>query len=240
MRADGFAPTARFAEMLIIRCATSILVAVAVASCAGNAVIQERTSEDAQAGLAMKASMASAKERCDAEFGSPALDPIRAKVQFDPSTPTPMALLILTTKPNSTEKKALLAWSLMREKCSGYLRAAIADLPLPPAMDPAIKDQAKAGLTDYVNRQLQGGNYLTAMLYTGQLTFGEFSKRRAEFHAKLHAQMGAWLAVLDARDKASTMQKAAAAQQEADAAVAILQAAACAGSRGRASLVLCQ
>ena len=151
-----------------------------------------------------------------------------------------MSLLIDTSKPNAAQLKALLAWSTVRENCGGYLRSAIAELPLPPSMDQRIKEQFRAGVSDYVKQQLQSGNYLTAMLYTGQISYGEFNKRRAELSEKLMAQLGAWLSVLDAQDKANTMQKAAAAQREVNAAVAVLEAAACGSAKGRTAQVLCQ
>lgn len=188
----------------------------------------------------MQGVIAATKEKCDAELRSAALNPIREKAPPDLPSVIPMEALVLNSKPTPIEKKALLAWSTVRARCNGYGHGAINELPLPPSMDNGLKDQLRQGINNYLDNVLQSLNYLTAMLYNGQITYGEFNRQRGELRTKLNGALTAWISVIDAQDKAQTAQKAAVAQKQLDTAVAVLAAAACAGTKGQAAAMLCQ
>jgi hypothetical protein len=173
---------------------------------------------------------------------SPDIDSIRNKVNLDVREPTPLRLLVLQDKPTPKEAQALLAWASIREKCAGYGHVWIAQLPLLPSESADFKERVRAGINDFIDKGLQGGNYLTALLYQRRITFGEFNRQRAELQAKLQAEEQEWAAVVAAADYASTLQKAAIAEKHADAAVAILQAAAsavCASATYRTVQKMC-
>lgn len=104
-----------------------------------------------------------------------------------------------------------------------------------------LKERARAGLAGFADGQLQTGNFLTAALYTSQLTFGEFNRKRAEANTARMASMAAWLATLNAEDRAQTVQRAEVAQQQAEAAAALLKAVGCAaGTKSRFVQAMCQ
>jgi hypothetical protein len=223
------------------RLAAILAMALSTSGCGANAVIQQHNLEDTQAATDIAAATSAAQKQCDAELKSPELDPIRDKVSFD-ATQTPLRMLVIKDKPTPKEAQALLAWGSVREKCVSYTRAAIASLPLPPGMNEDIKERAKAGLTSAVDQALRGGNYLTVALYEKRISYGDFNKQRAELTTKILAEHAAWVATWSAQDVAVTTQKAVVAQKQADAAVAVLQAAAsvaCASTKNRTVRALC-
>jgi hypothetical protein len=218
-----------------------LLIALTTSGCGAASVIQQHNVEDSQSATDITAAFAAMQAQCAAEVKSPEIDPIRYKVNFDAPSP-PLRLLVLKDKPTPREAQALLAWGAAREKCMKYFHAGIATLPLPPSMDPEIKERAKLGLNNVVDNAFRGGNYLTAALYEKKLTYGEFNKQRADLTAKLVAEHTAWVEAWVNQDKASTMQKAAVAQQQAEATVAVLQAVAsvaCASTKNRSVQAMC-
>lgn len=225
---------------MVYRFAFVALAALAVGGCGAAAVIQQHDSEVAQSTAQGTEQFKLAGQKCDADWNSSAdVNPIRDKVSSNVSASIPVRLLVINQKPNQAEKKALLALSAIREKCSAYLHETIAAVPLPASMDPNLQVQVRAGFNAYADWELQGGNYLIAMLYNGQITFGEYNRRRKDFHETAKADLIAWAQVIDAQDRAAMLQKAEAAQKATEAAVAILQAAACASARGRTAAALC-
>ncbi len=173
-------------------------------------------------------------------FKSPQLDPIRDKVALALTGPTPMALLIINSRPDEQERTALIAWADARQRCAVIARRFFAALPLPPSMDEGLKERVREGLAAFINQGQRLSNSLTAALYNGQLTFAEFNQKRENTHEKLLAALHSWLAVLDAEDQAETLQRAEAAQQRADAAVGLITAVACAaGSRSHFVQAMC-
>jgi hypothetical protein len=223
------------------RSIAALLIALTTSGCGAASVIQQHNVEDSQSATDLPAAFAAMQEQCNAELKSPELDPIRDKVNFNSPSP-PLRLLVLKDKPTPREAQALLAWGAVREKCVQYFHAGFATLPLPPSMDPEIKERAKLGLNNAIDNAFRGANFLTAELYERRLTYGEFNKRRAELTAKIGAEHAAWVATWSSQDQASTLQKAALAQQQAEAAVAVLQAAAaiaCASTKNRAVQAMC-
>jgi hypothetical protein len=226
-----------------LRSIAALLIALAASGCGAASVIQQHNVEDTQSATDITAAFAAMQAQCAAEVKSPEIDPIRDKINFEGDARSPpVRLLVLKDKPTPREAQALLAWGAAREKCMKYFHAGIAALPLPPSMDPEIKERAKLGLNNVVDNAFRGGNYLTAALYEKKLTYGEFNKQRADLTAKLVAEHTAWVEAWVNQDKASTLQKAAVAQQQADAAVAVLQAAAsvaCASTKNRTVQAMC-
>jgi hypothetical protein len=219
----------------------TLLPLLLMAGCGAGAVIDGRKAEDAASINETKSVMERAVEQCAAEWKSTDLDPIREKVAFNPGQAS-VKMLVNTERPTAFEQKALLAWASRREKCNNYLHSAISSIPWPASMEPGLKEQAKAGLNGHADRVLRSGNYLSASLYSGQITYGEFNKRRAELQEKLSADMAAWGALIDAQDRAGTLQKAMIAQQQLDAAISVVQAAAsvaCASAKGRVARAMC-
>jgi hypothetical protein len=223
------------------RQAVVLLSVLVTGGCGAATVIQQHNVEDTKAATDITAAMAATQQQCAAGLQSPELDPIRDKVSFNPLE-TPVRLLVLKDKPTPQEAQALLAWSAVRDKCGVLMREMIANLPLPPSMDAGIAQQARAGLTNALNNAGRGTNYLTAALYEKRISYGEFNKQRADLVTKVAAEHAAWVASWTAQDVASTTQKAAVAQQQADAAVAVLQAAAkvaCASTKNRTVQAMC-
>jgi PBP1b-binding outer membrane lipoprotein LpoB len=224
------------------RLALMLLVILAIGGCGANAVIQQHNTEDSQSAADINAVSSAAEQQCAAEMKSPELDPIRDKVSIENAINPPVRFLVNNNKPTPKEAQALLTWASLREKCAGYERAAIASLPVPPDMDADIKERAKAGLNNVIDQAQRGGNYLIAALYEKRMTYGEFNKHRADLSQKILAEHAAYVATWVEQDKASTLQKAAVAQQQADATVAVLQAvasAACTSSKNRNVQALC-
>ena len=147
-----------------------------------------RKAEDAASINETKAVMEQAIEQCAAEWRSADLDPIREKVAFRPGDAS-LKMLVNAERPTALEKKAPLAWASHREKCNGYLHVAVSSIPWPASMEQGLKEQAKAGLNGYADRVLRSGNYLSASLYSGQITYGEFNKQGAELQDKLSADL---------------------------------------------------
>jgi hypothetical protein len=150
--------------------------------------------------------------------------------------------LVLKDKPTPREQEALLAWAAVRQKCGGYARDAIAKLPLPPGMDEAIKERAKAGLYNVIDQSAKGNDLLTAALYERKITYGEFNTKRQELTAKIVAEHAAYAESWMADDKAVTLQKAAVVQKQAETAVAVLEAVgqvACATSKNKTVKAMC-
>jgi hypothetical protein len=75
-------------------------------------------------------------------------------------------------------------------------------------MSPEFQQQVRDGLIGFTNQVLQTGNFLTASLYNGNLTYGEFNKRRGEVVLKLSAEFQQWTAAIDAKDKARILEEA--------------------------------
>lgn len=223
--------------------ATAIfLVASVLSGCGANAVIQQYNAEDTQSAADITAGANRVREQCEAEFKSPELDPIRDKVILGIPLNPPVRLLVITDKPTPKEGQALLAWASARERCAGYQRASVANMPLPPSMDGSIKEQVKTGLYHVADQSMRGVNYLTAALYEKRMTYGEFNKQRTDLTTKLMDENSALMATLFQQDRANAMQKAAAAQQQVDAAIDVLQAVAstaCAGAKSSTIRALC-
>lgn len=227
-----------------LRYASVVGLALATAGCGGAAsVIQGRNAEDAQFKANADLLMSGAQQQCAEQLRTSALDPIRNKVVFDANEPTPLRFLVINEMPTPKEQQALLAWGVVREKCAGYYHIAISKIRPPPSMDPALQESISTILNHVDDQNLQSVNLLTAMLYARRITFGEFNKRRAELKEKIGDEMKVWAASFDAQDRANILQKAQVAQQQADAAMAVLVAAAsaaCSATTNRTVQAMCK
>ena len=106
-----------------------ILLAILLCSCGAAAIIQQRNTEDAQARTALAAGLKSVRSQCDAELASPALAPLRGKVQFWLTEPPPVPLLVDDTHPTAAEQAALIAFADVRKHCDTAVRAFLVGLP---------------------------------------------------------------------------------------------------------------
>lgn len=222
-----------------------LLIPVALTSCAGAAVMHARADEEAQVKAQLQPLFQNLAAQCAADEQSKDLDPIRDKIQMRLSLagnePVPFNLLIIETTPTPAEKQALIKWSDIRAGCASRARQLIATMPLPQSMTPEFQQQARDGFTSFVNQATEATNYLTASLYDGELTYGQFNKQRREVLSKVGVQLKAWTAAMDAQDKARVLQEAQAAQQQADAVIALLQVAACANAgKSHFAQAMCQ
>jgi site-specific DNA-adenine methylase len=150
------------------------------------------------------------------------------------------ALVIHAKATSASEKKAILAYVDIRQRCMSYFKDTVASLPWPADMSDELKQRLVEGFNNYADNLLRSGKYLSVMLYEGQITYGEFNRQRGDLNVKSRAELSAYTATIDAQDRAETLQKAAAAQREVDAAVTLLASAACATAHGSTARALCQ
>jgi len=95
-------------------------------------------------------------------------DPIREKVALISPDQTPFSILIDQTKPTEGEKVAILEWGKRRERLYREQDQLAAKYENPYAS---------------IIRSMNFGQLLlTADLYNGSLTYGEFNKRRMEIY----------------------------------------------------------
>ena len=99
--------------------------------------------------------------------------------------------------------------------------------------------RVRGGVLAFNLQAYKSTNYLTALLYSGKLTFGEFNRQRAQINDQLYAEMRQWLLVLDSQNRAAEAERAAAVQASAEAAVTVLRLTACVAARGHIA-ALCQ
>jgi hypothetical protein len=201
-----------------------LFLTVTLTACAGAAVIQARTQEEAEWNAQIRDELAKVSAQCNADYDKPALDPIRDNVQLHLSLtgnePVPFNLLIIKRTPTSPEQKALIVWTDVRATCAARAREIFTVMPMPQSWPPEFQQQVRDGFIAFINQAVQATNYLTASLYDGDLTYGEFNKQRPEVLSKVGKQLNVWTSAMNAKDRARILQEAQAAQQQADAALA--------------------
>ena len=220
--------------------AFALLTGVALGACGAAGVVARRHAEEANAKSAIEAEFTQVKHDCDSRMASPAVDPIRDDIQIDISKPTPFRLLVITATASPSQQQAIVAWSDARAACAEAAHRMFANLPLPESMSPELQQQARFGLARFVDQSLEASNILAAPLYDGQISFGEFNKKRAELRDQMQAQLKLLLSALDAQDKAEVMARAQAAQQQLVATIEALRAVGCATARGRFARAMCE
>jgi hypothetical protein len=228
----------RFIKFAIV-CAT----AAVVAACGAAAVVQNRQAEVAQSVAQNRAILTEINKFCVALMDDHALDPIRDKLELlrtPNSSPTPVVLLVIGDFANTQEKDAIMKWSAARDQCGARSRDFAATLSIPASVPTELQQRVRNGIIDFQNQAAQGVNYLIAGLYSGQMSYGEFNKQRSDLDSKVVAGTRAWLAAIDAEDKQNVAAQAQAAQQQVDAFVAILEAAACAKAKGNFEKAMCK
>lgn len=217
-----------------------LIAAISLGGCAA-AIVQARQAEDAQVKPQITSGLRSLREGCLAELQAPALTPLRGKVAMDFAGGVPFQLLVVDSRPDAAEQQAIVAWAEIRKRCYDRIRTFLARLPLPESMDADLKERARAGLVTFADGQLQTGNFLSAALYSGQMTYGEFNRHRSEYYTTSLAALKIWLSALDAQDRAQIMQRVAEAQQQVQAAAILLKAVGCvAGARSQFVQAMCQ
>lgn len=117
--------------------------------------------------------------RCEANYRSPELDPIRNKVEFlrrNNEAPPPFEMAADESFASDVERKAIAQWAKLREACIAHEEAA---QPLPPGLSPLQ-------VTYYENTRAfsrEAGakvSELVVFLYQQKLTYGKFAKKRYE------------------------------------------------------------
>jgi hypothetical protein len=136
----------------------AIIVAAMLSGCAAMQQAKQREAIEA------------AQQYCRLMLADPALDPIRSKVALDNPTNQTFAMRTDTSRATEQEKPALGMWVDMRRECR---TETIRKVPMPA--------QAVAVL----NAAAQATDSLTAQLYLGEITYGEFADRRAKINAEL-------------------------------------------------------
>jgi hypothetical protein len=165
-------------------CSLLLLTAFTLTGCGAAVVIQTRAAEESQVKSQIEPLFAEVQKQCNAELQNHELDQIRDKVKLTGTDPVPFNLLIINTASTPQEKEALIKWSADRASCASRLHQLFSTMPLPQSMSPEFQQQARDGLIGFANQALQAGNFLTASLYNGELTYGEFNKRRGEVISK--------------------------------------------------------
>jgi hypothetical protein len=223
-----------------VQFAALLVTALTVTGCGAAAVIQTRSAEEAQIKGQIEPLFLEVQKECNAELQNHDLDPIRDKVKLTGVDPVPFSLLIINTVPTPQEREALIKWSADRASCASRLHQLFSTMPLPQSMSLEFQQQVRDGLIGFTNQVLQTSNFLTASLYNGNLTYGEFNKRRGEVVLKLSAEFRQWTAAIDAKDKARILEEAKAAQEQVDAAITLIRVAACANAKSHFAQVMCQ
>jgi len=128
---------------------------------------------------AVSAPLKSAADQCREDAQSPALDPIRSKVELiksDPNMSPPFEVATNEAFPSESERPVIAAWAKIRESCTQRMSS------LPRLLPSASPLQVT---TDRKARELELGvsaevNKLIVALYQQKMTYGEFAQRRYE------------------------------------------------------------
>ncbi len=229
--------------MSIRRTTIIALIGLTLAGCGGAAVIQKRQAEYQQAGIQIRGQFAAAHRDCQAEMDSHDLDPIRNKVELikaSQTAPTPFAMLIINTTPTEEEQVAITKWADARERCLAMVKQVISALALPLSMPANFQQQMKSGMLTFADEATRAVNFLIAGLYSAELTYAEFNKRRGEVDDKLSAGFNQWMRAMDAENTQRVVAEAQAAQQQFEAFVGLVQAIGCAKAKGAYAQALCR
>ena len=153
------------------------------------------------------------KARCQQIMMTPALDPIRGKVDFlrKPEQAPSFDVAANDAYPTAAERQAIRRWGEVRQQCIAYEHKLI---PEPANLSPlelANYQQDESYFTDF---QEQVGD-LIVLLYQGKLTYGQFAQKRYEVGREaMQAERGFRAATLAKdRDAAIHAQQLAAEQE---------------------------
>ena len=149
--------------------------------------------------------------RCDTEYQSPELDPIRMKVELsraNADAPPPFEIASNNAFPSGVERAAIARWATLRDRCNRDQ----ADLPLPPAaaLNTAILQQERSFGTAAAGRVGE----LVIALYDGRLTYGEFAQKRYEISRDASSAERQFRAATLIADHARQVEAQQAAQQQ--------------------------
>ena len=216
-------------------------LSVVLAGCGASSVVTREQTQSKAASDQFRQQAAALSASCKQSIASTDLDAIRDKVELSRSATTavPVAMLVLTAKPTDAEKAALLIWSADREQCAALLRTFFQTFALPQSMPPAFQQQVHQGFVQFEDKVTQAVNYLIAGLYEGDLTYGEFNKKRAEADSEAYTVFKAWARTMDSQDSQRIAAEAAAAQAQLDAFASLAYKLGCAAAKGRYAQALC-
>lgn len=105
------------------------------------------------------------KDDCNRYLADPAIDPIRARLAVELDAKNTPRMLADKSKPNKTEKAAILAYALKREECAriGFEWLRKSYVPMQLVLAEAQQAQSRLLLAD---------------LYGGKISYGQFATRR--------------------------------------------------------------
>jgi hypothetical protein len=226
-----------FTRAIFVAC-----IVVSQTACGGAAVVQKRQAENNTAKVQIQGRLDEFRRQCKAEMDIHDLDPIRTKVELVKAggSPTPFSMLVNTATPTEVEKVALSRWGDLRGRCHELYSQAMTEIQLPPSMPQEFQERFKNGMVQFDGRVEQAINYLIAALYSGQMSYGEFNKQRADTGTQIAGVIQQWLKVMDAEDKQRVLAEAQAAQQQFEAIVNLAHAVGCAKAKGAYAQALCQ
>ena len=133
-------------------CATVVSVALLVEGCAGQ-----------RAGPGVEKDI---QTYCDEQYASPAIDPVRDKVQLPLSFDAPQSIdrLADRTKATDTERVAVKALWEARERCRSYSESKLGSQP---TFRVRSEDRLSEALADLYEGGITYGQFARSMLYIG-------------------------------------------------------------------------
>ena len=114
---------------------------------------------------------------CAARMKTPALDPIRSKVELvkdPPDGPVPFTILTNGNTAAGAEQEAIGSWAKLIEGCQAAARPLLDSAPVPPEATASEVEKLKGYITD---AWIEGAK-LRVALYNGQLTYAEYASKR--------------------------------------------------------------
>lgn len=135
------------------------------------------------------ASVSQTRMACESLYSDPALDPIRGKVALNESKDQTFATLTNAAKPSQKEKAAILLWVQKRNECRQLLEkgplATLDSMSAHSATDATTMGRVRALIGAYQ----QASDSLTAQLYSGQISYGDFARQRAKIGSDFKVTM---------------------------------------------------
>jgi hypothetical protein len=114
---------------------------------------------------------------CAARMQTPALDPIRNKVELFKTPPdgtVPFVILTDNATPTPAEQQAIGLWSQAIEDCQTRARHLVDKIPVPPEATQSAVEK----LTSYITDAWIEGSKLRVALYSGQITYADYASKR--------------------------------------------------------------